>query len=153
MPLTYKIVTKGLANITKASGKELLRKSLTTLGTTWHTIYSPLHFQALAQNRYHYKSRSARYVASVEKEFGRWLPNLRSGKMMESVATRFKITPASSGDMTVKVAMQRAHPSKRFVSEEIVQINDKEIKELMVAFRTQFTKDIAAIPQKEVKVN
>ncbi len=91
----------------------------------------PLHFEMIAYSRYGARQRSVKYNERKRKKYGHIEPNVRTGKMQESLEG--KITATQYGArLAMKVSIGRSRPSNwdQMTAVERYRWNSRNVRRL-----------------------
>lgn len=147
---TTKWIESGLAGLKKGESKELLKVNLMGLAEYWHKNMLPKRFGPQGVNIYHLQERTRQYTHMITKLYPNWRPLMASGKMASTMEAQFKAVPnVKENNIQIKITMPRGHPTQKYLSEELTQVNNNEVKELMVNFKKDFIEDVSKLPKKE----
>lgn len=124
--------------VTKRAHGQIMREINRGMLERWQNRYLPLHFKGEASERYGYKPRGARYVASKRRRVGHNIPLVYTGKLKTAIqsgvvirATQYRATLKTKGYFPMREEMrseiERITQAER---DELVQWAGKEYLKL-----------------------
>lgn len=144
-----KYIEDGLATISKASGKQIIRVNLLNMAERWHREMLPKRFQGNGSAIYWWRMRSKEYVYTVRKMFPNWQPAVRTGVLATSMMNNYrKVVNLRDNRIDVSVNMRRGHATLAYMSKELLRVNQNEVTPLLEQFKDNFISDIAKLPKK-----
>lgn len=122
----------------------ILKKNLKLLGNEWYESYfKRFKFSPVAQNKYHLVERQKWYIKKMKREHGSWAPFQATGKLRQAALAGANIKPNyRAADMDVVIKIRRGHPTKKWVSMELISVLKQEIKQLMSYFMNKTEQEI-----------
>lgn len=152
MPWELSHKYKGAASIKKSPWKKIVQAATEGMGFQWVKLMYPIRFTAKGQNKYHLKQRSQKYIRRARSKNPNWRPLYASGEMARLSTANYKVkTRLTKGDIKCKVTLPRGHATQKYVAEEVVKVNKKEIKQLMDDFRDDIIARLQLEPTESFK--
>lgn len=151
MMISIKTAKTGAAALTEKDFQEIFRENLEAMGKNWISEILPVRYSTSGQNIYHLQQRKGKYVRSAKKRDPSWRPLVLTGKLAGTTQQTARAKASKGGELECVIAMQRGHPTQRFVSEELTETTKKQIDELAKEYQKDTVQKIQETNKEKIQ--
>jgi len=124
----------GVTNMSEKTYTKILKTATGNMGRDWISIMLPKRFSTSGQNIYKLQLRKPNYIKRAKKINSSWRPLVLRGSMAQRANTGSHSKVDGDGQFVAEIKVPRAHPTPKFVAEEITETTQKDMIQLQQRF-------------------